>query len=58
MGVERVRDEAVAARAKQKLRERFVLYKKGHWPHCQRFENGTESEGLLHSDFYYILRIR
>ena len=32
--------------------------KEGHWPHCQCFENGTESEGLLNSDFYYILEIR
>ena len=28
-----------------------------YWPHCQYFGNSTESEDLLYSDFYHILKI-
>ena len=50
------KDEAVAARAKAKIQGVTGNYKERHWPHWPCIGSRIESEGLLYSDIYCILK--
>ena len=50
------KDEAVAARAKAKVQGMTSNYKERHWPHWPCIGSCIESEGLLYSDIYCILK--